>query len=117
MLNNYNECSLKIVELSDELERSKKMDTNGSDSKHVFTPRKYRKRTSTSTPTPTGNRKRYITADWRTTERPDTPQLTGKRVYKSQRTAQEVRSRIFGESEPETIIPYSFEEREFTPPS
>ena len=115
-LNNYNECSLKIVELSDELERSKKMDTNGSDSKHVFTPRKYRKRTSTSTPTPTGNRKRYITANWGTTERPDTPQLTNKRVYKSQRTAQQVRSTLFGESEPETIIPYSVEEREFTPP-
>jgi hypothetical protein len=65
----------------------------------IFTPRKYRK--GTSTPEyDQGIRKRFETADWRitgkTTGRPDTPQLTGKRVYNSQQTAQQVRSTLFG---------------------
>ena len=65
----------------------------------IFTPRKYRKGTSTPEHDQ-GIRKRFETADWRitgkTTGRPDTPQLTGKRVYNSQRTAQQVRSTLFG---------------------
>ena len=87
----------------------------------TFTPRKYRKRTSTSTPTPMGIRKRYKTADWRrttgrTTGRPDTPQLPSNRVYKSGRTAQELRSTLFDESEPETLTPYNKEMKATTPP-
>ena len=91
---------------------------NDSDSKYVFTPRKYRERTSTSTPTPTptGIRKRYTTADWRTTGRPDTPQLPSNRVYKSRRTAQELRSTLFDESKPETLTPYNKEMKAVTPP-
>ena len=65
----------------------------------TFTPRKYRKGTSTPEHDQ-GIRKRFETADWRitgkTTGRPDTPQLTGKRVYNSQQTAQQVRSTLFG---------------------
>ena len=79
---------------------------------NMFTPRKYRKGTSMSTPTPTGIRKRYITADWRTTGRPDTPQLTGKRVYKSGQDALEIRNTLFGESR----NPYSLKKRPTTPP-
>ena len=86
----------------------------------TFTPRKYRKKTSTSTPTPMGIRKRYKTADWgttgRTTGRPDTPQLPSNRVYKSQRTAQELRSTLFDESKPETLTPYNKEMKATTPP-
>lgn len=117
-LKNYNECSLKIVELSDELERSKKMDTNGSDSKHVFTPRKYTKPAPGTSPQTMGElwepwtRFAPKTADWRTTGRPDTPQLIGKRVYKSQQDAREVRSTLFGESK----NPYSLKKRPTTPP-
>ena len=66
--------------------------------------------------TPRGIRKRFKTADWRTTDRPDTPQLLSNRVYKSQRTAQELRSTLFDESKPKTTIPYSREERPNTPP-
>ena len=84
---------------------------------NIFTPRKYRKRTSTSTPTPMGIRKRYKTADWRrTTGRPDTPQLPSNRVYKSGRTAQELRSTLFDESKPETLTPYNKEMKATTPP-
>ena len=62
----------------------------------IFTPRKYREVTSTPE-NDQGIRKRYKTGDWRTTGRPDTPQLTGERVYKTARNAQEVRrSKLFG---------------------
>jgi hypothetical protein len=62
----------------------------------IFTPRKYREGTSTPE-NDQGIRKRYKTGDWRTTGRPDTPQLTGERVYKTARNAQEVRrSKLFG---------------------
>jgi hypothetical protein len=67
-----------------------------------------------------GIRKRYKTADWRTTGRttgrPDTPQLPSNRVYKSGRTAQELRSTLFDESKPETLTPYNKEMKATTPP-
>jgi len=121
------EAATDIKKLEDENQRLKaQLEMDDADahtrtpSVATFTPRKYRKRTSTSTPTPMGIRKRYKTADWRTTGRttgrPDTPQLPSNRVYKSGRTAQELRSTLFDESEPETLTPYNKEKKATTPP-
>ena len=117
------EAATDIKKLEDENQRLKaqlEMDDAAAHTRtpsvNMFTPRKYRKGTSMSTPTPTGIRKRYITADWRTTGRPDTPQLPSNRVYKSQRTAQELRSTLFDESKPETLTPYNKEMKATTPP-
>lgn len=118
------EAATDIKKLEDENQRLKaQLEMDDADahtrtpSVNIFTPRKYRKRTSTSTPTPMGIRKRYKTADWRrTTGRPDTPQLPSNRVYNSQRTAQELRSTLFDENKPETLTPYNKEMKATTPP-